>query len=247
MRPLPDPAWLNKLYAKEYFSEFLPGVDYIKQAQDLAPAYSRRAVLFFERGCRRVLDVGCATGAFLKALQLAGVTCAGIEISEYAAAEARKTGFDVQVARIEEAVVPNNTYDGIHIAHVLEHVVDPAETLLRLRQWLTPRGLLYVEVPNQFESLTELLDRRLGRTMAFGLTSVHHVNFFSPRSLTRLLRQTGWTVESCSTFDPLRRVSRSASLRSVTLQAALWFADRFFQRGDIIAIWARASELPSSE
>jgi hypothetical protein len=83
--------------------------------------------------------------------------------------------------------------------------------------------------------------------MAFGLTSVHHVNFFSPRSLTRLLRQTGWTVESCSTFDPLRRVSRSASLRSVTLQAALWFADRFFQRGDIIAIWARASELPSSE
>ena len=43
---------------------------------------------------------------------------------------------------------PVKTYDNIILGHVIEHVEDPVELLIRVRQWLSPEGIIFGAVPN---------------------------------------------------------------------------------------------------
>ena len=43
---------------------------------------------------------------------------------------------------------PERKFDNIILGHVLEHVADPVELLMRVKKWLTPSGMVFVAVPN---------------------------------------------------------------------------------------------------
>jgi 2-polyprenyl-3-methyl-5-hydroxy-6-metoxy-1,4-benzoquinol methylase len=43
---------------------------------------------------------------------------------------------------------PKRKYDNIILGHVLEHVVDPVELLINVKQWLMPGGIVFGAVPN---------------------------------------------------------------------------------------------------
>lgn len=43
---------------------------------------------------------------------------------------------------------PESKFDNIILGHVLEHVVDPVELLVRVKQWLNPGGIVFGAVPN---------------------------------------------------------------------------------------------------
>ena len=50
---------------------------------------------------------------------------------------------------IEEIVAEDKRYDLITTSHVLEHLRDPREMLLKLGSLLKTGGRLYIEVPNE--------------------------------------------------------------------------------------------------
>jgi len=54
----------------------------------------------------------------------------------------------LQTGFVQTLSFPPNSFAVITMFHVLEHVEDPSLVLSRLSRWLTPNGLVVVEVPN---------------------------------------------------------------------------------------------------
>ena len=52
--------------------------------------------------------------------------------------------------------LPSNSqqlYDGIILRHVIEHLLNPRELLLKIKNLLKPNGKLYIEVPGLLDIL----------------------------------------------------------------------------------------------
>lgn len=91
-------------------------------------------------------------------------------------------------------------WGAIRVCYVLEHLVDPRETLLMLREHLLDKGILCIIIPNEFNSWA-----CQGRDK-FGLDSYWvrpglHLNYFTHESIARLLRDTGYEIiDQLATF-----------------------------------------------
>ena len=98
----------------------------------------------------RVLDVGCAASRLLNVFSSKFhnyTKLHGIEISEQAAEAAKKKGYKVSIATIEEAELQDNYYDTIILQQVIEHVHDPMRVLAKLFKKLRGGGRLIMETP----------------------------------------------------------------------------------------------------
>ena len=107
----------------------------------------------------RVLDVGCAGGAFLLVMLEAGWTVRGLEPSEPMRAVAEeRLGAPVDGSDLM-AFEPDATFDLITLWDVLEHLPDPVGALRRVRGWLAPGGRIVLETQN----VASLVARALGK------------------------------------------------------------------------------------
>lgn len=101
----------------------------------------------------RVCDFGCGEGMlleFLRSGELAKTSTYrlfGIEPSRAPAEEARKRGFAVFEGTLEN-YNDERQFDLILMNDVLEHLTDPLGTLRAVGKLLSPRGLIFVRVPN---------------------------------------------------------------------------------------------------
>ena len=80
-------------------------------------------------------------------------------------------------------------YSYVHLAHVLEHLVQPLELVRRVVNYIQPGGYLYVEVPQ------EIPDADLRRLQeGKGKTELHvheHINAYSTSAVRKLFRGGG--------------------------------------------------------
>jgi 2-polyprenyl-3-methyl-5-hydroxy-6-metoxy-1,4-benzoquinol methylase len=159
----------------------------------------------------RLLDVGCATGAFLAEAQRSGWTCTGLELSSDAVKVARgEFGVNALQGDLSTGALTPDSFDFVTMWHVLEHLIDPADAIRRVTQLLVSGGKLYIELPN-WNSLG-----RVAKGAAWSqLRPPEHINFFTPRSLIALVSGAGLRVARCSTAYPslrdkarVRRVSK---------------------------------------
>ena len=142
---------------------------------------ARKHLEIVERHVRdgRILDVGCASGLFLRHAQKAGWKVAGIEPSEALCAEARRKLGDngqIQCATLEDSDLEAG-FDAITLWDVLEHVPDPGDFVRRCRRLLKQGGYLFLNVPD----LDSLEARFLGRR--WPLLLPEHLNYFNEGSL----------------------------------------------------------------
>ncbi len=93
----------------------------------------------------------------------------------------------MHVGDIATADLPERAYNLITLFHVLEHLPRPDEALTRVGRWLAPGGTLLLQVPN----LDSWQCRCFGRRWS-GLDIPRHVVGFQPRTLSDLLRRTGF-------------------------------------------------------
>src|ERR687894_360350 len=100
-------------------------------------------------GARRVLDLGCATGALAAALKARGdVEVVGIEREPAYAAEARERCDRVIVGDVEDVPRDLGRFDCLVAADVLEHLVDPWSALDAYAAMLEPGCRAVVSLPN---------------------------------------------------------------------------------------------------
>jgi len=135
----------------------------------------------------RMLEIGCGSGSYLHAMAQKGWEVEGIEISSRAGELAKKNGYAVHVGPLETAPAPKEPYDMIVGWHVLEHVHEPVRVLSRMAGWLKEGGYLVLGLPNAAS-----LDFILFRSRWYALQLPTHLYHFSPKTIGRLLSDTGW-------------------------------------------------------
>ncbi|HUW29073.1 MAG TPA: class I SAM-dependent methyltransferase [Sulfuriferula sp.] len=138
----------------------------------------------------RVLEVGCASGAFLHRMASQGWQVQGIEFSEKAAHAAAQLGYHVHAGPLETAPPPDESFDLIVGWMVLEHLHDPIAGLQKLREWAKPGAWLVLSVPN-----AKSLEFRLFKEKWYALQVPTHLHHFTPETIRRVLQAGGWTLE----------------------------------------------------
>ena len=144
----------------------------------------------------RLLDVGCGAGAFIRFAAERGWVVEGTDIVVTDAA--RATG-----ARMWEGELPSISFgaarfDIVRFNHVLEHTRDPLAELGAARAVLVEGGLLHIGVPNlsgwtiTLKSWQSRLHLKRKPWKHYG--ALHHMWFFTPATLTRLVNAAGFDV-----------------------------------------------------
>jgi SAM-dependent methyltransferase len=145
-----------------------------------------------------MLELGCGRGELLRGAANRGWTVRGIEMTEKFARIAReKYGLAVECARIDEAETLREQHDFVVLAAILEHLYDPAQVLRLVRNALKPRGVVFIDVPNECSLMTRAGNaymRLQGKRWAVNLSPTFppfHVVGFCPASLRRLVQRAG--------------------------------------------------------
>ena len=145
---------------------------------------------------RRLLDVGCGSGAFLAFARARGWEVDGTDIVVTPVAAA--TGARLWAGQLPAIDFGGRRYDAVRFNHVLEHTQDPLVELRAARALLEPGGALHVGVPNLagFNITLKSWQSRLGlkrrRWKHYG--ALHHLWFFTPRTLARMVTAAGFEV-----------------------------------------------------
>ena len=161
LNPRPDVSELNRIYPPDYYAYGL-----LSEESDSEPGFLNRLKIRMYRGRIEamvdrlakpgkvhLLDVGCADGRLLDWYKTSSVgdrlETHGVEMSETAAAAARRRGHRVVTGRfeVEEELEPGS-FDLIIAAHVIEHVDDPERFARHAADLLAPGGLLVLYTPN---------------------------------------------------------------------------------------------------
>jgi hypothetical protein len=137
-----------------------------------------------------VLELGCASGAYLAHLSSLGWTAEGVELNAAAASSAEERGFRVQSCTVEAMQPPSKPPSLIVAWMVLEHLHDPLGALTKMREWATPDTWLVGSVPN-FAALGAAAFA--GEWYALHLPC--HLYHYDSDTVRRLLQRAGWKLD----------------------------------------------------
>jgi 2-polyprenyl-3-methyl-5-hydroxy-6-metoxy-1,4-benzoquinol methylase len=158
---------------------------------------------------KRVLEVGCATGYFTKALSDRGCQVVGIEFDAEAAAVAEKWAERVVVGDLDAGTLwqelEGERFDAITFGDVLEHLRDPMATLRAAVRTLKPSGIVAISVPNVAHGDVRIaLLKGAFPYRETGLLDRTHIRFFTKTGLQDLIKDAGLVlVETRRVVMPL--------------------------------------------
>ena len=206
--PLPDPAALEEEYRQNYYADEKPSfIAHAGEDQDWFVLAQTDRLEAFERrlgaGRRRLLDIGCGPGFFLKTAIARGWQAHGIEPSRQAAAHARSLGAAVTEDFFNAQSAPAlGRFDAVNLTNVLEHVPTPIDVLTRAIGLIEPGGVLCVGVPNDFSPFQIAARGALG-IGEWWVAPPHHLNYFDFDSLAALLGRLGVADQERTTSFPM--------------------------------------------
>jgi 2-polyprenyl-3-methyl-5-hydroxy-6-metoxy-1,4-benzoquinol methylase len=138
----------------------------------------------------RMLEIGCASGGFMKDMAAAGWQVEGIEFSGTAAAAARAKGLLVHTGSVESTAEVGAPFDLVVGWMVVEHLHEPVAALSKLARWTRPGGWLAISVPNAAAA-----DFELFKGAGYALHLPNHLYHFNPSTLSLVLERSGWKME----------------------------------------------------
>jgi SAM-dependent methyltransferase len=189
--PTPSPSELAEYYDRGYAVPL--------ERYSAASERNLARIADLERWCPargRLLELGASYGHSLALARERGWDVVGVELSPTASAYAR-THFGLTVFNCDLADAPlaDASFDAVIGWHVLEHLRNPKDQLLRLATVLKPGGVLGLRVPN----IASFGARAAGQWWPW-MCPPAHLWFFSPTTLPRLLNACGFEVMEVTTL-----------------------------------------------
>ena len=137
----------------------------------------------------RVLDIGCAGGAFPKAADDLGFNVVGIEPSKYLCEWGKKEyGLDLRPGILDEHDFEKESFDVITLWDVVEHLIDPRVEIKKISYILKKKGYLIVNYPDY----NSLVAKLMGLKWPFFLSV--HLFYFSSKTIKMFLSKFGFEI-----------------------------------------------------
>ncbi len=191
--PQPSDAELVEIYGPDYFIGSNEGDPLAQQFDRVKRATARlqldeiQSYVQASGAAVRLLEIGCGFGNFLLEAQMRGYNVQGVEFSVVAAGIANKRlGGVVQTGSLEDAALPENSFDICVVADVIEHVREPARFLLHVRRCLKERGALFIATPSLDSWSAKLLG---SHWMEY---KREHLFYFNRVTLQKMLSEAGF-------------------------------------------------------
>ncbi len=139
VHPLPTMEDITKMYPVEY------------QGALAGNAYGRYDILFDKiksfGNFKTILDYGCGGGRFTVEAIEKGLEVTGVEYNPDLVANLSKTFSKASFLTIDDFYKSDKKYDIIFLSNVLEHLINPKEIMMKLKERLNPNGLFVLEGP----------------------------------------------------------------------------------------------------
>ena len=215
LNPRPADDVISRLYDREYYG----GADHLKSYS--MPDYFENAQRSLEEKTHfgfklidtiaeyqplkdsRLLDVGCAFGAFLVIARSYGSKAEGVELCDFSASLGRERfGVDIKTGTLRSVGYRKHRFDIITMFELIEHLPDPSAFLREIHRILKNGGLICISTPN-YHCHLKYGSRWLGFTKSF-----EHIFFFDDGSLGALLRKPGFEVIHSETIERISPLGR---------------------------------------
>jgi 2-polyprenyl-3-methyl-5-hydroxy-6-metoxy-1,4-benzoquinol methylase len=192
--------FMNPQYSDDYLAEYYS--TYVQEELDSAQAREFRIAQkganfeLIERFVKsgRLFAIGCGDGVELQVAMARGWAVEGYDVDPVTTARiAKKVGATIHTGDLFAVALASDAYDCVYLDQVLEHPKNPGDYLRLCHRILKRNGVMYVGVPN-IESLSSAVKTTLGKA---GLKkrrgrhydSFHHMFYYSPSTLPRLLER----------------------------------------------------------
>jgi SAM-dependent methyltransferase len=137
----------------------------------------------------RVLDIGCGFGEALGYHKARGCEVHGVEADGNVKAVSDHFGLNIKIGDFSEQNFEKNYFDFVTMDQVLEHHVNPIQSLQKIQEILKPGGKLVCTIPN-----VKGLGRRLYGQQWIHWHAPYHLHFFTKTSLEIAAQKTGFRI-----------------------------------------------------
>lgn len=162
----------------------------------------------------RWLDFGSGTGGLVRYLRGAGyLEAVGYDTGSWAA-RARADGLPILTDA--ELDAREGSFDVLTAIEVIEHVLDPLDTLRKLRRLLRPGGILFVTTGNSDHAPSDFT--------SWGYVQPEiHVGYFTPKALRLAFEKTGFQAVEAPRSAGWNQIVRFKVLKSLRCRRArIW-------------------------
>jgi len=147
-------------------------------------------------GAKKVLEVGCGQGWFLKSLETCGISGVGLEYNGEAISGKVTTCpmYKESVSSFSENHL--GEFDAVCAFQVLEHIVAPREFIESCMASLRPGGLLLLSTPNHGRASLQAFEQAMD-------LPPHHMGYFNREIYRKIAGVMGLEFVECD-VEPLR-------------------------------------------
>jgi len=191
-----NPRWDSRAYSRFYTEFYRPLVTEWHGYPSMATSRDGALERYKEMVCTtaldpylpkspRILDIGGGNGVLAEFMRDEfGGEVTVVEPNGAEAEEAARKGFDVVCDVFENATFDPATFDLILMIRTVDHLIHASGTFTKIRQALKPGGYLLVDSVDYFRRMAYLRD-------PVAPLKIDHCYYFSPESLTMLMRKNG--------------------------------------------------------
>lgn len=198
--PLPTDRELQNIYTG--YADRKDRISVENERRDSVYSLKLEKLRRFAQG-NRLLDIGAGLGTFVAMARDFGFDAIGVDYEKDQCERARELwGVNLINDKIENIYEGLGRFDIVNMHHVLEHVHSPKQIFNILQEILEPAGIVLVEVPNQFFKITTEIRNRIGVNIKPPVNALHHLYFFSAKSLKCYIDKDEFEIIEFNQFRP---------------------------------------------
>ena len=243
-KPSYDDSYFFERYRAQYGHDYLEDFEHIRALGRARLGRVMPLLASPARG-RRLLDIGCAYGAFLVAAADAGFKPIGVDVNAAAIEYVRRHLGLVALLGPAEELEPEQLFDGggvdvVSLWYVIEHSADVGALLRRIHRLLRPGGVLVFSTPNGSG-----ISARRNRRAFLDCSPDDHYTIWEPHRTAALLRRFGFRLQKLHiTGHHPERFGRWAK-RVPILHPPIGLCSRLLRLGDTYEAYATKEQYPA--